>query len=315
MTWTGDQAITQVGTTVITGVSLQLELRLLWSHRAHLQRLGYGPLGQHRRVQPQVRHVLRRHHRRPAGLGACLFCGRSWRDQDGMADVACPLRGHGLGATHRTHGSIVRNPDGSWDLWYSGGNGRADQGVGHATSTDGISWTPDPTPIFDLGCPPSSSLGCAGTWNASRNYTPVVLPAPLGGTCQRTKLRMWRTGVSASGVYSIGYAELPPPTGAVLNVPEGASIQAAINAANPGDTVQVAAGTYDENIVIDKPLTLSGAGQGDEPSSSRPRVQWTPPASSSSREPRFRRCPASASRTSRWMAAGAEEQVCWDLLR
>src|SRR4051812_2140350 len=39
-------------------------------------------------------------------------------------------------------------------------------------------------------------------------------------------------------------------------------IQAAINAASPGDTITVAAGKYYENVTVDRPLTLQGSGDG-----------------------------------------------------
>lgn len=48
------------------------------------------------------------------------------------------------------------------------------------------------------------------------------------------------------------------------------TIQAAVDAASPGDTIQVAPGTYEESVIVDKPLTLVGdpgdgaAGAGDD---------------------------------------------------
>ncbi|MEO5658867.1 MAG: NosD domain-containing protein, partial [Polaromonas sp.] len=54
-------------------------------------------------------------------------------------------------------------------------------------------------------------------------------------------------GVSVSAAWS-----------AVLLVKPGESIAAMIQAAQPGDTVQVARGFYAEKLMIDKPLTLQG---------------------------------------------------------
>ena len=40
-----------------------------------------------------------------------------------------------------------------------------------------------------------------------------------------------------------------------------ATIQAAITAASAGDTIMIAAGTYNENLVVDKGVTLLGLGE------------------------------------------------------
>jgi len=57
------------------------------------------------------------------------------------------------------------------------------------------------------------------------------------------------------------WLSIKPASGSIIKVPLNyKTIQAAINAANPagGDTIQVAAGTYPEHIVVNKSVTLQG---------------------------------------------------------
>src|SRR5690348_7546291 len=55
------------------------------------------------------------------------------------------------------------------------------------------------------------------------------------------------------------------PTGSFKGHPAFTTIQGAVTAARTGDTIDVGPGTYHENILITKPVTLLGAQAGVDP--------------------------------------------------
>jgi nitrous oxidase accessory protein NosD len=64
-------------------------------------------------------------------------------------------------------------------------------------------------------------------------------------------------------VVSLGLVTTAPVLADVIEVPDDYdTIQEAVNAASDGDTIVIAAGLYEENVVIDKSLTLRGAQVG-----------------------------------------------------
>ena len=97
-----------------------------------------------------------------------------------------------------------------------------------------------------------------GTFTSTATYKPTT-----GTTIAKTRnsnygtdydltmvAKKYATGPTAWG--SLGYYVKPGTT--------ASKIQGAVNAAQSSDTINVAAGTYKENVVIDKSLTVKGAG-------------------------------------------------------
>jgi hypothetical protein len=121
-------------------------------------------------------------------------------DGDGKADPA--LEGTYVAGdwdyNYVSRATIIKNADDDYEMWYSGGIGTMNHGIGYATSSDGINWTRDANnPIFHM----DDGVG----WRDSRTYCPAVLK-------DGSSYKMWFAGRDKeTGDYSIGYATAAPP--------------------------------------------------------------------------------------------------------
>ena len=166
--------------------------------------------------------------------------------------------------------TIIKRADGSYEMWYSGGDGAVNHGIGYAVSFDGKEWVRDvDNPLF------SKDDGVA--WRNVRTYCPMVLFDPAEGI-----YKMWFTGKDDLGNYSIGYAVGgPTPTEtwvdgawdgmlAALRAEHGkyigynafATIQGGVDTAegNSSHVVHVNAGTYNAPTSIDGAVSIVGSG-------------------------------------------------------
>lgn len=131
------------------------------------------------------------------------------------------------------HPWVVKDGD-VYYMWYSAheGSGSAQQ-IGVASSTDGYTWVKSPgNPIMLPAtgyAEPSVIIDDDGTW------------------------QMWCMGTGGT----INYLTATGPF-------EFSSIQAAVNAASAGDTINVAAGTYTEDVNINKQVNLIGIESNDD---------------------------------------------------
>jgi len=246
-TWTNDQAITQVGSTVITGVNPD------WN------RGSYGPCdvlynaaGSETITAPAdaatvwANKFVMYYDGTTGGdeaIGLAVSAdGKLWH---GYNNGAAPVLAGGGGGTwdegYASRCTVLK--DGStYHMLYSGGTTRMDHGIGHATSADGLAWMKNMNNPYlhkDDGIP----------WRAERTYSPMVIED--GGV-----YKMWFSGKDAGGNYAIGYA-----TNTNLNA-EYKTIQSAVNAAS-STTINVAAGTYNESLDIGKGVSIVGSGSDE----------------------------------------------------
>lgn len=85
-----------------------------------------------------------------------------------------------------------------------------------------------------------------------------------GGATSRV-IQVELSTLSSGASYPPGVAWVPQPCGGAVHcVSEGESIQDAVDAASAGDVVQIAGGTFDENVqILSKPLTVVGGHAAD----------------------------------------------------
>lgn len=192
--WAGDQAITQVGTTVIAPA-------MAWNRGSYGPAdVLYNPAGSATIVTPVDEASVW------ANKYVMYYDGTTGGDESlglAVSDDGINWHGYNSGVApvfagtdnpgdwdegYVSRATVIKENDDAFHMWYSAGVGAMNHGIGYAFSSDGISWTRDPNPIFH------KDDGVA--WRDSRSYTPMVIGD-----------EMWFTGKSsAGGVYSVGYA-------------------------------------------------------------------------------------------------------------
>lgn len=178
--------------------------------------------------------------------------GVTWTAYDSAGDGrADPILAGGPASWDLTYVSrcTVIIEGGEHRMWYSGGVGAMDHGIGYAVSTDGITWTKDMSnPVLhktDANGDPSS----VAYWRYnSRTYTPMVVydSAGFSGHGDNCRYKMWFTGQAnwnaLGSVAGYARAECAPPNNPPVARCRSVSVTAGDNCAA---VVSIDDGSYD----------------------------------------------------------------------
>jgi uncharacterized repeat protein (TIGR01451 family) len=106
-------------------------------------------------------------------------------------------------ADYVSRATVWREGPADYRMWYSAGIGAMHDGLGYATSPDGLTWTRDPgNPIFHRNDTAYPNY----PWRQNRSYTPMVLRAG-------TLWLMWYSGEDGGGkTIGVAYASAQVPT-------------------------------------------------------------------------------------------------------
>lgn len=108
------------------------------------------------------------------------------------------------------YGASIIVISGTWHMWYIGADGDGTealpyaQGIGHATSPDGLNWTRDPDN-------PAMRYSDGISWRSKGMHQKSVVydASNFSGHGDSYPIKMWYSGVDAAGNDTIGYAWLP----------------------------------------------------------------------------------------------------------
>lgn len=199
--------------------------------------------------------------------------GKHWFATTNPATIVLDVGPVSWDANFSSYGTVLRD-GATWHYWFSGGAVASSEGIGYASSNDGIAWAKDAgNPIFhisdgvayrnlrtDAPCVIRDGSGLLRMYFTARaNGDPqkrIALAINAPPSYDTTYVDDdWTTQPFLSQVFFPGDTLTPHHVG----LDAFAGVQDGVNAVASGGTVNVAPGTYSCALQIQKPLTLQSS--------------------------------------------------------